>query len=200
MTVSAAQVKKLRDSTGAGMMDCKSALVDAKGDIEKAIEILRKKGAATLSKKAGRVANEGIISSYIHAGNKLGVLLEVNCETDFVARNEDFKIFAHDIAMHIAASSPIWISRDQVPPGITEKEKEIYKEQALNEGKPEGIVDKIAEGKMEKFYERTCLLEQPFVKNQDLTIREYLAEIVGKIGENIVIERFTRYLIGEEND
>ncbi len=198
MTIVAAQVKKLRDSTGAGMMECKTALVEAEGDSEKAVDILRKKGAVALQKKVGRATNEGIIDTYIHSGSKLGVILEINCETDFVARNEDFKNFAHDIAMHIAAASPLWISRDEVSSEVIEKERDIYKEQALNEGKPEKIIDKIVEGKLEKFYEKMCLLDQPFVKNQDLTIQIYLSEIVGKIGENIVIKRFERYLLGEE--
>jgi len=197
MAISATQIKKLRDSTGAGMMTCKSALVEAEGDMEKAVDILRKKGAAALGKKSGRTANEGVIVSYIHQGNRLGVLLEVNCETDFVARNEDFKNFAHDIAMHIAASNPLWVSRGDVPSEVLEKERDIYKEQALNEGKPNKIMDKIVEGKVEKFYEQTCLMEQRFVKNPDLTIQDYLAELVGKIGENVVIKRFTRYFLGE---
>jgi len=197
MAISATQIKKLRDSTGAGMMTCKSALVEAEGDMEKAVDILRKKGAAALGKKSGRTANEGVIVSYIHQGNRLGVLLEVNCETDFVARNEDFKNFAHDIAMHIAASNPLWVSRGDVPSEVLEKERDIYKEQALNEGKPDKIMDKIVEGKVEKFYEQTCLMEQRFVKNPDLTIQDYLAELVGKIGENVVIKRFTRYFLGE---
>ncbi|MDO8886482.1 translation elongation factor Ts [Candidatus Oleimmundimicrobium sp.] len=198
MTVTASQVKELRETTGAGMMDCKAALTEAKGDMEKAVDILRKRGSATLQKKAGRVANEGIIDAYIHAGGKLGVILEVNCETDFVARNKDFKNFVHDLAMHIAAANPLWISRDEISPEVITKERDIYKEQALNEGKPEKVIDKIVEGKLEKFYERTCLLDQPFVKNQEITIKNYLGELVGKIGENIVIRRFDRYLLGEE--
>ncbi len=198
MAISATQIKKLRDSTGAGMMNCKAALVEAEGDIEKAVDILRKKGAAALGKKSGRTANEGVIVSYIHSGNRLGVLLEVNCETDFVARNEDFKNFAHNIAMHIAASNPLWVSREEVPSEVLEKERDIYKEQALNEGKPDKIIDRIVEGKVEKFYEQTCLMEQRFVKNPDLTVQDYLAELVGKIGENVVVKRFTRYFLGEE--
>jgi len=198
MAISATQIKKLRDSTGAGMMNCKAALVEAEGDIEKAVDILRKKGAAALGKKSGRTANEGVIVSYIHSGNRLGVLLEVNCETDFVARNEDFKNFAHNIAMHIAASNPLWVSREEVPSEVLEKERDIYKEQVLNEGKPDKIIDRIVEGKVEKFYEQTCLMEQRFVKNPDLTVQDYLAELVGKIGENVVVKRFTRYFLGEE--
>jgi len=198
MAISATQIKKLRDSTGAGMMTCKAALVEAEGDIEKAVDILRKKGAAALGKKSGRTANEGVIVPYIHQGNRLGVLLEVNCETDFVARNEDFKNFAHNIAMHIAASNPLWVSRGEVPSEVLEKERDIYKEQVLNEGKPDKIIDRIVEGKVEKFYEQTCLMEQRFVKNPDLTVQDYLAELVGKIGENVVVKRFTRYFLGEE--
>ncbi len=199
MTVSAAQVKQLRDMTGAGMMDCKEALAATGGDTDKAVDYLRKKGASVLSKKSSRAANEGMIKSYIHPGSKLGVLVEVNCETDFVARNEDFQNFSHDVAMHIAAASPQWISRDQVPEGVLAREKEIFKDQALAEGKPEKILDKIIEGKLDKFFSANCLMEQAFVKNPDITISEYLSEMVAKIGENIVIRRFSRFLLGEDN-
>ncbi|MDI6799296.1 MAG: translation elongation factor Ts [Actinomycetota bacterium] len=198
MTVSAAQVKQLREMTGAGMMDCKEALGATGGDTEKALDYLRKKGASVLSKKSSRAANEGMIKSYIHPGSRLGVMVEVNCETDFVARNEDFQNFSHDVAMHIAAAAPLWVSRDQVPKEVIEREGAIFKEQALAEGKPEKIVDRIIEGKMDKFFEANCLMEQPFVKNPDINIAEYLSEMVAKIGENIVIRRFVRFALGED--
>lgn len=198
MTVSAAQVKQLRDMTGAGMMDCKEALAATGGDSEKAIDYLRKKGASFLSKKSSRATNDGIIKSYIHPGSRLGVMVEVNCETDFVARNEDFQSFCHDLAMHIAAANPLWISRDEVPANAIDRETVIFKEQALAEGKPEKIMDKIIEGKMDKFFQVNCLMEQAFVKNPDISIADYLSEIVAKIGENIVIRRFVRFALGED--
>lgn len=196
MTVSAAQVKELRNITGAGMMECKEALIEAKGDLEAATQILRKRGLSELKRRSGRTAEEGVIDSYVHFGGRIGVLVEVNCETDFVARNEEFKRFAHDIAMHIAAANPLYISRDEVPPEVIDKEREIYKSQALEEGKPEKIVDKIVEGKLEKFFQSVCLLEQPFIKNTDLTVETYLGEVAGKIGENIVIRRFVHFELG----
>ncbi|MDI6891540.1 MAG: translation elongation factor Ts [Actinomycetota bacterium] len=196
MTVSAAQVKELRNITGAGMMECKEALIEAKGDLEAATQILRKRGLSELKRRSGRIAEEGVIDSYVHFGGRIGVLVEVNCETDFVARNEEFKRFAHDIAMHIAAANPLYISRDEVPSEVIDKEREIYKSQALEEGKPEKIVDKIVEGKLEKFFQSVCLLEQPFIKNTDLTVETYLGEVAGKIGENIVIRRFVHFELG----
>jgi len=190
-------VKELRIKSSAGMMDCKKALLESKGDIVKAEGILREKGLAQASKKASRVTREGIIESYIHHGSKIGVMLEVNCETDFVARNEVFKSLVHDIALHIAAADPSYVSIDEVPTDETEKEKEIYRKQALNDGKPENIVEKIAEGRIKKYYEGSVLLEQAFVKDPDKKIDELLKENIAKIGENIVIKRFCRFVLGE---
>ncbi|MEW6188706.1 MAG: translation elongation factor Ts [Actinomycetota bacterium] len=194
MSVSTLKIKQLRELTGAGMMDCKKALIEAKGDIETATQILRKKGLADLKKRAERTAKEGLIDAYIHAG-KIGVLVEINCETDFVAKNEEFRKFAHDIAMHIAATNPSYISRDQVPSKLIKKEKEIYHAQIKD--KPDKVIDRIVQGKLEKFFESTCLLEQPFIKNPDITIEDLLADLVTKIGENIVIRRFIRFALGE---
>ena len=198
MEISATQVKELREKTGAGMMDCKKALTEAGGDMERAIMILREKGIASAAKRAGRVAKEGVIFSYVHPGNRIGVLVEVNCETDFVARNEQFQQFAKDIAMHVAASSPQWVSRDQVPASVLESEREVLVNQAKASGKPEKEIEKMVEGRLEKFYGQVCLLEQPFVKNPDVTVQELLKELIGKIGENIVIRRFARFQLGEE--
>jgi elongation factor Ts len=198
MAIAPALVKELREKTGCGMMDCKKALEEANGSIEQAIEILRKKGLAELAKKVGRAAKEGLVDAYIHPGGRIGVLLEVNCETDFVARNEDFKNFVHDVAMQIAAASPLYVSREQVPEEVVKNEKEIYRAQAVQEGKPEQFLDKIVSGRLEKFYQAVCLLEQPFIKNQDITVQDYLGSVVAKIGENISIRRFTRYQLGEE--
>ncbi|NLU09614.1 MAG: translation elongation factor Ts [Tepidanaerobacter acetatoxydans] len=191
------QVKELREQTGAGIMDCKKALVEADGDIEKAIIVLREKGLAKAAKKQNRLASEGIIESYIHGDGRIGVLVEVNCETDFVARNEEFKSFAKDIAMQIAASNPKYLSRDDVPHDVIEKEREILKTQALNEGKPEKIVEKIVDGRIEKFYEENCLLEQPFIKDPDKNISQLIMEKIAIIGENITISRFARFERGE---
>ena len=195
--ITAAQVKELRDKSGAGMMDCKSALVEAKGDVEKASEILRKKGIAKATKKADRAANEGRIEAYIHPGSKLGVLLEVNCETDFVANTDDYTRFCRDVAMQVAASSPKFVRREEVDQATIDHEMEIYKEQAKNQGKPENILEKIAQGKLEKFYSEICLLEQPFVKDPDKTIQDLVTETIAKLGENITISRFSRFKIGE---
>jgi len=183
--------------TGAGMMDCKKALTESDGDMEKAVAFLRKQGLSRAAKKADRSANEGLIYSYIHPGNKLGVLLEINCETDFVARTEDFQNLAKDIAMQIAAANPLFIERTDVDTESLDKEKEIYRTQALNEGKPEKVVDKIVEGKLVKYYQEVVLLEQPFIKNQDITVKDLLTEAVGKMGENIIVKRFVRYRMGE---
>jgi elongation factor Ts len=195
--INAAMVKQLREKTGAGMMDCKKALLEVKGDMDKALEFLRKKGLATAQKRAGRAMTEGTIQAYIHMTGKLGVMVEVNCETDFVAKNEDFKEFAKNIAMHIAASNPLGIKPEDIPEEIVESEKDIYRAQALDMGKPENILDKIVEGKLKKFYEDNCLLNQPFVRDPDISVADLMNELIAKIGENITIKRFVRYQIGE---
>jgi elongation factor Ts len=197
MEITAANVKDLREKTGAGMMDCKNALVEAKGDMEGAIIVLRKKGLASAQKKASRIAAEGMIGHYIHAGGKLGVLLEVNCETDFAARSADFQALVKDIAMHIAAQNPLYVRREDVPAEELNKEKEIYKDQARASGKPEHIIDKIAEGKLESYYQMSCLYDQAFVKDPNLTVEQLINNAVAKIGENIRVRRFTRYKTGE---
>ena len=198
--VSASIVKELRERTGVGMMECKKALQETDGNMEKAIEYLRERGLAVAAKKAGRIAADGIVESYIHAGGKIGVLLEVNCETDFVAKTNEFRTFVRDIAMHIAASNPKYLSRIEIAADAIEKEKEILKAQAINEGKPEKIVDKIVEGRIEKFYKDACLLEQPFVKDTDKTIQEFVTQMIATIGENINIRRFVRFQMGEGLD
>ena len=190
-------VVTLRQRTGAGILDCKKALTETNGDMEKAIDFLREKGIATAAKKAGRIAAEGVVESYIHMGGKVGVLLEVNCETDFVARGDQFKELVHDIALHIAAAKPEYVSSDQVPADVLEKEKEILRQQALNEGKPEKIIDKMVEGRIKKFYEDFCLLNQKFVKDPDKTIEQVVIEATAKIGEKISVRRFVRYEMGE---
>ncbi|NOX87856.1 MAG: translation elongation factor Ts [Calditrichaeota bacterium] len=195
--ITASMVKELRDKTGAGMMDCKKALQEAEGDFDKAVELLRKKGIAKAAKRAEREANEGVVTAYIHPGSKLGVLVEINCETDFVAKTEDFQNFAKNVAMHIAASNPLAIKREDLDSEFIRKEKEIFKEQALSSGKPEHIVDKIVEGRLEKYYSEVCLLEQPYVKDPDKTVKELLVETIAKVGENITIKRFARFRIGE---
>jgi elongation factor Ts len=197
MAISAKTVKELRDKTNAGMMDCKKALEEASGDLEKAVEILREKGIAKAAKKSGRTTNEGLVASYIHPGDKLGVLVEVNCETDFVAKTDDFKGLVHDIAMQIAAANPLVVQREDIEEEIIEKEKEIYRNQAINEGKPEKILDKIVDGKLEKYYKEVCLLEQPFIRDQDKTITDLLHEAISTLGENITVKRFARYRLGE---
>jgi elongation factor Ts len=197
MEISPQMVKELREMTGAGMMDCKRALVQADGDIPKAISILREQGHSKAAQKAARVASEGLIYSYIHPGDKLGVLVEVNCETDFVARTDDFRSLTKDIAMQIAAANPLVVERGQLDAAIIEKESEIYKTQAINEGKPEKILDKIVQGRLEKFFQEVVLLEQPFIKDQDITIKDLLTSAIAKLGENIVVKRFTRYRLGE---
>lgn len=196
--ISAEQVKALRERTGAGMMDCKKALEESNGDIEKAIEVLRKKGAAMAAKRADRATNQGVIEAYIHAGGRIGTLVELNCETDFVAKTPDFRSLAHDLAMQVAAMSPIVVSRDQVDPGLIEREKEIYKTQAKNEGKPAPVIEKIADGRLEKFYQENCLLEQSFIKDSSKTIKDLLNEAAGKMGENVTIRRFHRFHLGEK--
>ena len=196
MAITAEQVKELRDRTGAGIMDCKKILTQAEGDMEKAIQLLKEKGMAKAAKKAGRVAAEGLVEAYIHNG-KYGALVEVNSETDFVATNDEFKQFVKDVAMHIAAAAPQYVKREDVPASIVNAEKEAQKQKALSEGKPEAIVEKIVEGRMDKFYSEICLLDQPFVKDPDKTVGQLLTELISKIGENIIIRRFVRYERGE---
>lgn len=199
MAVTTTQIKELREKTGVGIMDCKTALNECDGDIEKAIEYLRKKGIATAKKRGGRTTFQGQVMSYIHAGGKIGVLVEVNCETDFTGKNEDFTSFVKDTAIQIAATSPIAIDRERVPQDILEKEREIYATQAKDSGKPEKVIEKIVEGKLKKFFSEVCLLEQPFVKNPDITVQDLLNEMIAKTGENIVIRRFVRFQLGESD-
>lgn len=197
MEITAQMVKELRERTGAGMMDCKRALSEANGDMEKATEILRKKGLAQVAKRAGRVAAEGLVESYIHFGGRLGVLVEINCETDFVARTDEFKALAKDIAMQIAAANPQYVRREEVDQARLEKERAIYREQALAEGKPEKVIDKIVEGRLEKFYKEVCLMEQPFIKDNEKTVADVVNAAAAKLGENIVVRRFVRFEVGE---
>lgn len=196
--ISASLVKDLREKTGAGMMDCKKALLECGGDFDKAVKFLREKGIADASKRSARITKEGLVFSYIHPGNRIGVLVEVNCETDFVARNDDFQAFVKDIAMHIAASSPRFINREQVPSTALDEEREVLRNQARESGKPEAVLDKIVEGRIDKFYSQICLLEQPFIKDMNVTVEDHLKELIGKIGENIQIRRFARFQLGEE--
>lgn len=195
--ISSELVKQLRDKTGAGMMDCKRALEETKGDMEAAIEYLRKKGAATAAKRADRETNQGVVEAYIHAGGRIGSMVELNCETDFVAKTPDFKALAHDIAMQIAAMTPLYIRKEDVPQDVLAKEIEIYKQQAVNEGKPPHIAEKIAQGRLEKYYQEVCLMEQSFIKDSGKTIRDLIDEATGKVGEKIGIRRFHRYHLGE---
>ncbi len=195
--ISAKLVKELRERTGAGMMDCKKALTETNGDVEKAIDLLREKGLSAAAKKSGRVAAEGLVESYIHAGGRIGVLVEVNCETDFVAKTDDFKALVKDIAMQVAAAKPEYVSREDVPEEVLEREMKVLKAQALNEGKPEHIVEKMVQGRIEKYYKEVCLLEQPFIKDPDKTVKQLVTENIAKIGENIVIRRFARFELGE---
>ena len=200
MEITASLVKKLREKTGVGMMDCKKALSECKGNIEEAISFLRKKGIATAKKRGDRIASEGQVQAYIHAGGKIGVLVEVNCETDFSGKTDDFTDFVKNLAMHIAATNPIVIDQDGIPPEILEREKEIYITQAKESGKPEKVIEKIVEGKMKKFYSEACLLQQQYVKNPDIKIQDLLNEMIAKTGENIIIRRFVRYQLGESDD
>jgi elongation factor Ts len=200
VNISAAQVKELRDKSGAPMMDCKKALAEAKGDIEQAIVLLRKRGTAVAERKAGRVTSEGAVASYIHAGGKIGVLVEVNCESDFVARTEDFKELIHDVAMHIAASDPKFVRKEDVTPEAYAREKDIFLAQAVASGKPPHIAEKMVAGKMEKFYEEVCLYEQPFIKDQTVSISQLVATKIGKLGENISVRRFARFKVGEAGE
>ena len=196
MTITSQMVKELRDKTNAGMMDCKKALTETGGDMEKAVDLLRQKGLAVAAKRAGRETKEGVVDCYIHAGGKLGVMVEVGCETDFVAKTDDFKAFAKNIAMHIAAVNPVSITRDDVPAELLEREREIYVNQALESGKPQQIVEKIVSGKIEKYLAEVCLMEQKYVKNPDLSVQDLLNELVAKMGENISIKNFVRFQIG----
>lgn len=197
MEITAAQVKELREKTGAGVMDCKSALRETAGDVTKAIEQLRKSGILKAAKKAERPTGDGIITSYVHAGDKLAVLVEINCETDFVARTDEFRAFARDVAMHVAAQNPSVVSREELPEDVLEKEREIYREQALASGKPENVLDRIVDGRVEKYYSEVCLLEQPFVKDTDVTVGDLLKQTIASLGENIRIGRFVRMKLGE---
>lgn len=197
MAITAQMVKELREKTGAGMMDCKKALAEVDGDFEAATKALREKGIAKASKREGKSTAEGVVASYIHAGDKLGVLVEVDCETDFVARTDNFQQFARNIAMHIAASSPACVKRDEVDQSMIEKERDIFRQQALNDGKPENIIDKIVEGRVEKYYREIVLLEQPYVKDTDKSVEEFLKETIAALGENIIVKRFTRFRLGE---
>ena len=197
MGIDAKKVKDLRDKTGAGMMDCKKALVESSGDMNKAVDFLRKSGITKAEKKSTRAANEGLIYSYIHHGNRLGVLLDIGCETDFVAKTEDFKELAHNISMQIAATNPIALKREEVDPAIVSREKEIYSEQAASTGKPEEVIKKIVEGKLNKYYQENCLLEQAFIKDSDKNIHDLISEVIATLGENISVNRFTRFAIGE---
>lgn len=196
MTISADKVKALRERTGVGIMDCKSALTETDGDIDKAVELLRKMGVASAEKRAGRETDEGLVEAYIHAGSQLGVLVEINCETDFVANTDDFKNFARDIAMQVAATGPRVVSREDFPQGEIDKELEIYKTQANNEGKPENIIKRFVQGKLEKFYQENALMEQSYIKDPSKNIKELLAEVITKTGENINIRKFVRYQLG----
>jgi elongation factor Ts len=196
-TITAEAVKQLRDKTGAGMMDCKAALTEAGGDMEKAIEVLRKKGLASAAKRAGRATNNGMIGHYIHMGGKVGVLVEVNCETDFVARTDDFQTLARELAMHIAAADPRFVRREEVPAEVLEKEREIYRAQFAGSGKPANVVDKIVEGKLESYYQQVCLLDQPSVRDPNVTIGQLVAAATAKTGENVAVPRFVRFKLGE---
>lgn len=197
MEITTAMVKELREATGAGVLDCRKALEATGGDFEAAVAYLREKGLAEAAKKVDRVAREGVIEAYVHHSNRVGVILELNCETDFVARTAEFRALAHDLALHIAFANPRYLSRDQVPPEVVEEERRIYRAQALEEGKPESILDRITQGKLEKFYQSVCLLEQAFIKDEDRTVEQVLKEHTALLGENIVVRRFARYELGE---
>ena len=198
--VDASMVKALRDKTGAGMMECKKALTETSGDMEKAVEYLRQRGLAQAAKKADRLVLQGVVDSYIHLGGRIGVLIEVNCETDFVARNEEFKSLVHDLAMQVAAANPSYISREDIPAEVLEKETDLQRRRALEEGKPAAVVDRIVAGRMEKFFEEQCLLDQAFIKQEDMKVGDYIKQKIAKTGENIKVRRFVRYVLGEAND
>jgi len=195
MGISVNDIRELREKTGAGMMDCKEALKESNGNVEKAIVFLRKRGLAEIKERSSKKASEGTVGNYIHAGGKIGVMVEINCETDFVAKGDDFQRFAKDVAMHIAATNPLWVTREEVPPEIIEREKEVFADSL--KGKPEQVVEKIVEGKLNKFYKETCLMEQMFVKDTNITITDLLGDLATKIGEKLVVKRFTRYVVGE---
>ncbi len=197
MEITASMVKELRERTGAGMMDCKRALVETDGDFDNAVTLLREKGLAAASKRAGRETAEGVVESYIHMGGRIGVLIEVNCETDFVAKTDQFRTLARDLAMQVAASRPLYVSRDEVPEDVIERERQIYRTQALNEGKPEKVADRIVEGKLEKFYQEVCLLDQPFIREPEKSVSDLVRETIGTLGENITVRRFARFERGE---
>ena len=198
MAISAADVKKLREQTGAGMLDCKNALTEANGDFEEAVATLRKKGISVAAKREGKTASQGVVTSYIHAGGQIGVLVEINCETDFVAKTEDFQAFAREVAMQVAAQQPRWVGKDEVPADAPDKERQILKEQALHEGKPANIVEKMVEGRMNKFYETYCLLNQPYIRDDSKTIEDLLNDLLAKTGEKVIVRRFARFQVGEE--
>jgi elongation factor Ts len=198
VNITAVMVKELREITGAGMMDCKAALQETNGDLDKAVDVLRKKGIAKAEKKASREVKDGLVEAYIHAGGKLGVLVEINCETDFVAKTDDFKEFARNMAMQVAATNPLSVTREEVPQNVIDREMEIYKDQAKDSGKPDHIIEKIAQGKLDKFYAENVLLEQAYIRNPDKTVKDYLTEIIAKLGENITIRQFARFRIGDE--
>ncbi len=200
MHIDAQAVKALREKTGAGMMDCKKALQEAGGDEEKAVNNLREKGLSAAARRAGKSANQGIVDSYIHLGGKIGVLVEVNCETDFVARNDEFRTFVRNICLQVAATNPAFLKKEDVPEKVLDNERQIIKAQALNEGKPEKVIEKIVEGRIEKYYRENCLMEQAYVRNEDITINELLTELIAKIGENIIIRRYSRFEVGEGLD
>lgn len=200
MTISTSLIKELREKTGVGIMDCKEALKESEGNIEKAVEVLRKKGIATAKKRGSRTTSQGQVQAYIHAGGKIGVLVEVNCETDFTGKTGDFTTFAKDLAMQIAATNPISVDREGIPEDLLARERDIYSTQARDSGKPEKVIEKIVEGKMVKFYQDACLLEQPFVKNPDITVQDLLNQLVAKTGENVIIRRFTRFQLGEADE
>jgi elongation factor Ts len=198
VNITAVMVKELREITGAGMMDCKAALQETNGDLDKAVDVLRKKGIAKAEKKASPEVKDGLVEAYIHAGGKLGVLVEINCETDFVAKTNDFKEFARNMAMQVAATNPLSVAREEVPQNVIDREMEIYKDQAKDSGKPDHIIEKIAQGKLDKFYAENVLLEQAYIRNPDKTVKDYLTEIIAKLGENITIRQFARFRIGDE--
>jgi elongation factor Ts len=200
MSFDANTVKELRERTGAGIMNCKKALLETEGNMEKAIEYLRQKGLAAAAKKSQRVAREGVVDAYVHAGGRIGVLVELNCETDFVGRTDEFKELAHELAMQVAALNPLYVSREDVPEDAVEKEREILKAQAKEEGKPDKILDKIVDGRISKFFESTCLLEQPYIRDQSIKIQDLINQAIAKVGENIVVRRFVRFEVGEEKD
>jgi len=200
LDITTEMIKDLREKTGVGIMDCKVALKESNGDIKAAVDYLRKKGIATAKKRSSKTTSNGQVQSYIHGGGKIGVLIEVNCETDFTGRTDDFTEFARNLAMQVAATNPVSVDRETVPPEILQREKEIYATQAKQTGKPEKVIEKIVEGKLTKFYSEACLLDQPFVKNPDITIQDYLNEMIAKTGENIVVRRFARFQLGDENE